>query len=303
MGEKTMSKKERIRRSMIFLNAHRASLVKDAFVYEPDCVIFDLEDAVAERSKDSARIQLYNTLKYVNYHGVERWARINGSDTPHYKEDIRAAVAGGIDGIRLPKTESAADVNLVEELILQAEIEFGREEGSTLLMAAIETPLGVINSYEIAKSSDRMIGIAMSGGDFTRTMHARKRTHELLLGARSQILMAARAAGVMAFDTVYTDVDNLTNFAKEVEMIADMGFDGKSCISPKQIPTVHDIFTPSQKEIEFAIDIIEQVRDMKAKGIGVFVIDGQMIDIAFVEGSKRVLKLAKAAKLYKGDLV
>lgn len=298
-----MSKKDRIRRSMIFLNAQRASLVKDAFVYEPDCVIFDLEDAVSERSKDSARIQLYNTLKYVNYHGVERWVRINGSDTPHYKEDIRAAVAGGTDGIRLPKTESAEDVHMAEELILKAEKEFGREEGSTLLMSAIESPLGVMSAYEIAKSSNRMIGIAISGGDFSRTMHARKRTHELLLNARSQILMAARAAGVMAFDTVYTDVDNLADFEKEVQMIADMGFDGKSCISPKQIPTVHEIFTPSKKEIDFAIDIIEQVRDMKEKGIGVFIIDGQMIDIAFVEGSKRVLKLAKAAKLYKGDLV
>lgn len=298
-----MSKKDRIRRSMIFLNAHRASLVKDAFIYEPDCVIFDLEDAVAERSRDSARIQMYNTLKYVNYQGVERWVRINGLDTPHYKEDIRAAIAGGVDGIRLPKTESAADVQLVEKLMLKAEIEFGREEGSTLLMAALESPLGVINAYEIAKSSNRMMGIALSGGDFTRTMHARRRTPELLFTARSQILMAARAAGVMAFDTVFTDVANLDGFIKEVQMIADMGFDGKTCISPKQIPTVHDIFTPSKQEIESAIDIIEQIRDMEAQGIGVFVIDGQMIDIAFVEGAKRVLKLAKAANLYKGDLV
>lgn len=296
--------KDRIRRTMIFLNAQRAALIKDAFVYQPDCVIFDLEDAVAEREKDSARIQLYHTLKELDYQGVERWVRINALDSDLYEEDIRAAVAGGAEGIRLPKTETAEDVQLVERLVEAAEEEFGREKGSTMLMAALESPLAIINAYEIAKSSERLMGIALSAGDYTRTMHAKRTVAGTeLFGARSQMLIAARAAGVMAFDTVYTDVENMDGFRQEVQLIADMGFDGKSLISPKQISVTHEIFNPTPAEIQHAEHVIQAVKENEEKGIGVLTVDGKMVDIAWVEGAERTLKLAKAAGIYKGELV
>lgn len=294
---------QRLRRTMIFLNAQRAALVQDAFVFEPDCVIFDLEDAVAEREKDSARIQLFNTLREIDYHGVERWVRINALDTDLFPEDIRAAVAGGADGIRLPKTETVDDVKLVEDLIEKAEIEFGREIGSTMIMAALESPLAIINAYDIACSSERMMGMALSAGDFTRTMQS-KRTNEgqELFVARSQLLMAARAAGIMAFDTVFTDVDNLEAFEKETQFIVDLGFDGKSLISPKQIAPVHNAFTPTEAEVEHAINIVMSIKENEEAGIGVLVVDGQMVDVAHVEGAQKTLRLAKAAGMYEGDL-
>lgn len=295
--------KDRIRRTMIFLNTQRASLIKDAYVYKPDCVILDLEDAVAEREKDSARVQLYYTLKYQDYYGVERWVRINALDTDYYKEDIRAAVAGGCDGIRIPKTETAAEVQLVEKLVLAAEQEFGREEGSTMLMAALESPLAILNAYEICTSSRRMMGIALSAGDYTRTMHARRTSKGAeLFGARSQIVIAARAAGVMCFDTVHTDLNDMEGFIAETELIRDMGYDGKSVISPKQISVIHDVFTPSEKEIEHAAHVIEAVRENEEKGVGVLLVDGKMVDIAWVDGCKRVLELAKVAGVYRRDL-
>lgn len=295
--------KQRLRRTMIFLNAQRAALVQDAFVFQPDCVIFDLEDAVAESEKDSARIQLYNTLREVDYGNVERWVRINALDTDLFPEDIRAAVAGGAEGIRLPKTETVEDVELVEGLIEKAEKEFGREVGSTMIMAALESPLAIINAFYIARSSERMMGMALSAGDFTRTMQS-KRTdegHELFV-ARSQLLMAARAAGIMAFDTVYTDVDNEEAFKKETKFIVDLGFDGKSLISPKQIGPVHQAFTPTEAEVEHAINIVEAIKENEAVGVGVLVVDGQMVDIAHVEGAQKTLRLAKAAGLYEGDV-
>lgn len=296
--------KNRIRRTMIFLNAQRAALIKDAYVYKPDCVILDLEDAVAEREKDSARVQLYHTLKYHDYYGVERWVRINALDTPYYKEDIRAAVAGGCDGIRIPKTETAKDVEYVEGLVLAAEKEFGREEGSTLLMAALESPYAVMNAYEICKSSERMMGIALSAGDYTRTLHARRTSKgDELFGARSQMIIAARAAGVMCFDTVHTNLNDMEGFISETELIRDMGFDGKSVISPKQISIIHDVFAPSAKEIEHAIHVVEAVKENEEKGVGVLLVDGQMVDIAWVEGAQRILQLAKVSGEYKGDLV
>ncbi|KRK47721.1 Citrate (pro-3S)-lyase [Secundilactobacillus kimchicus JCM 15530] len=289
---------------MIFLNTQRAALVKDAFVYHPDCVIFDLEDAVAENEKDSARIQLYQTLKQLDYQGVERWVRVNALDSDLINEDIRAAVAGGAEGIRLPKTETAAEVKAAAQKIEAAEKEFGRTVGQTMLMAALESPLGIMNAYEIATADDRMMGIALSAGDYTRTMHAKRTVAGTeLFGARSQMLIAARAAGVMAFDTVYTDTDNEEGFKEELRLIKNMGFDGKSCINPKQIGITHEIFNPSEQEIQHAEHVMEAVQDSKDNGVGVLTVDGKMVDIAWVEGAERTLKLAKAAGIYEGELV
>lgn len=122
------------------------------------------------------------------------------------------------------------------------------------------------------------------------------------MGARQQMVIAARAAGVQCFDTVWTDLDNMEGFKKDVETIHMMGFDGKSCINPRQIDIVHKIFTPSEKEIIFSEKVIKEIDDKKAKGIGVFTVDGKMIDIAFYDGAKRNIMLAKAAGIYKGDL-
>lgn len=301
MGDETMRRS--VRRTMMFLNTQRASLVKDPYVYGPDCVILDLEDAVSENEKDSARIQLYNTLKYLDYGETEIWVRINPLDTPYYKEDIRAAVAGRCDGIRIAKTESAEDVHVVEALIEKAEDEFGVEKGSTMIMGAIESPTAVFNAKEIAEASERMMGIALSAGDYRRELHAQvTEGGEELFVARSMILMAARAAGIMAFDTVYTDVDNIEGLVKETELIKDMGFDGKSLISPKQIAPVHDVFTPGAKEIRHAENIIMELEENKRKGVGVLVVDGKMVDVAMVEGAQRTLDIAKASGVYKGDL-
>jgi len=295
--------KKRLRRTMMFLSAHKASLIKDAYVYQPDSLIFDLEDAVAENQKDSARIMLYNLLKSIDYKGIERVVRINGIHTKHFKEDIRAAVAGGVDTVRVPETQSADDIILVETEIAKAEKEFGVPVGQTLLMGAIETPLGVINAYSIATSSERIMGISFGAGDFVRTMHATRTKSSIeLLGARSQVLIAARAAGVMCFDTVHTDFTDEEFLRREVQMIKDMGFDGKSVVNPKQISVIHEIFAPTQKEIERAEKEIHALGGNAEQGVGVFTIDGQMLDIAMLEGAKRTIALAKASGVYKGDL-
>ena len=162
--------KKRLRRSMMFLNCQKPGLIKDPYIYRPDSIMLDLEDAVAENQKDAARYSLYHALQEIDYREVERVVRINGLDTPHWKEDIRVCVAGGADTIRIAKTESAQDVHTVEEHVLAAEREFGRPEGSTLLMAALESCKGVLNALEVCKSSDRLIGIALSGGDYTKDL-------------------------------------------------------------------------------------------------------------------------------------
>ncbi|MCR5605335.1 MAG: HpcH/HpaI aldolase/citrate lyase family protein [Treponema sp.] len=295
--------KKRLRRTMMFLNAQKPALIKDPFIYKPDSIMLDLEDAVAENQKDAARFSLYHALKTIDYHGCERVVRINGLETPYWKEDIRCAVAGGCDSIRIPKTESAGDVKVVEEAVAAAEKEFNRPEGSVLIMAALESALGIMRALEICQSSERLFGIALSGGDYTKDLQTHiTGTGIELMGARQQMIIAARAAGVQCFDTVYTNLDDMEGFKKDVETIHLMGFDGKSIINPRQINVVHDIFTPTQKEIIFAEKVVKEIEDKKAKGIGVFTVDGKMIDIAFYDGAKRTIGLAKASGVYKGDL-
>lgn len=295
--------KKRLRRTMMFLNVQKPGLIKDPYIYKPDSIMLDLEDAVAENQKDAARFSLFHALQAIDYRGCERVVRINGLETPYWKEDVRCAVAGGCDAIRIPKTESANDVRLVERTVSQAEKEFHIPDGKTLLMAALESARGVMRALDICESSERLFGIALSGGDYTKDLQTHITGTGLeLMGARQNMIIAARAAGVQCFDTVYTDLDDMEGFRHDVETIHLMGFDGKSIINPRQIPTVHEIFTPSPKEIAFAEKVVKEIDEKKKQGIGVFTVDGKMIDIAFYDGARRIINLAKASGMYKGEL-
>ncbi len=293
----------RLRRTMIFLSAQKPGLIKDPLIYGADSLMLDLEDAVAENQKDAARFSLYHALKTVDYGDTEVIVRINGLDTPHWREDVRVCVAAGADGVRIAKCESAGDVIAVEKAVEAAEEEFHKEKGRTLLMAALESPKGILNAQEIAAASKRMFGIAISGGDLRRTMQVSPvRGGVELNTARGLVVLAARAAGVQCFDTVFTDLNDEEGFRAEVLLDKQMGFDGKSLVNPRQIAAVHEIYAPSEKEITAAEKIVRAVRENAAKGVGVFTVDGKMIDIAFLPGAERTIALAKACGMYKGEL-
>ena len=293
----------RLRRTMIFLSAQKPGLIKDPLIYGADSLMLDLEDAVAENQKDAARFSLYHALKTVDYGDTEVIVRINGLDTPHWREDVRVCVAAGADGVRIAKCESAGDVIAVERAVEAAEEEFRKGKGRTLLMAALESPKGILNAQEIAAASGRMFGIAISGGDLRRTMQVSPVRGGIELNtARGLVVLAARAAGVQCFDTVFTDLNDEEGFRAEVLLDKQMGFDGKSLVNPRQIAAVHEIYAPSEKEITAAEKIVRAVRENSAKGVGVFTVDGKMIDIAFLPGAERTIALAKACGMYKGEL-
>ncbi|MCP1110195.1 citrate lyase subunit beta/citryl-CoA lyase [Lachnospiraceae bacterium PF1-21] len=291
--------KKRLRRTMMFLNAQKPGLIKDAYIYKPDSIIFDLEDAVAENQKDAARYSLFHALTTIDYRGCEKVVRINGLDTPYWREDVRCAVASGCDAIRVPKTESPQQIKLVEEEIVKAEKVYHIPAGKVLIMAAVESARGVMKALDVCEASERMFGVALSGGDYTRDLQTHiTGTGVELMGARQQLIIAARAAKVQCFDTVFTDLDNMDGFRQEVETIRLMGFDGKSIVNPRQIGIVHDIFTPTKKDIIFSEKVVREIDEKKKQGIGVFTVDGKMIDIAFYDGAKRVLDMAKASGIY-----
>jgi len=288
---------ERLRRTMMFVPGANAAMLRDAALYGADAIMFDLEDAVSLKEKDSARLLVYHALTTFDYTTVETVVRINGLHTGG-RQDIEAMVLAGIDVIRLPKTENASDIKAVAAVITEMETKYGLTPGQTRMMAAIESAEGVLNAREIAQASKRLIGIALGAEDYVTNLktHRYPDGHELFF-ARSMILHAARTAGIAAIDTVYSDVDNTEGFLYEVRMVKQLGFDGKSVINPRQIPLVNQVYTPSAKEIQQAQEIIWGIQEAEAKGSGVISVNGKMVDKPIVERAQRVIALAKAAKL------
>jgi citrate lyase subunit beta/citryl-CoA lyase len=286
----------KLRRTMMYVPGNNPVMVNDAHIYGADSIMFDLEDSVSVNEKDSARFLVYNALKSIDYEGIEKVVRINGLDTPYGMEDLESIVRAEPDVIRLPKTECAQDIVDVENEIERIEKEAGIPVGKTKMMAAVEGALGVINAYEIATASKRLMGIAIGAEDYVTNLKTTRSPEgiEILVG-RSHILLAARAAGICAFDTVYSDVNNEEGFINEVKLIKQLGFDGKSVINPRQIQPVHEIYTPSQKEIDKSIRVIQASEDAKEKGLGVVSLDGKMVDKPIIERAQRVLMLAEAA--------
>lgn len=285
----------------MFVPASNAGMLRDAKLYGADSIMFDLEDSISLKEKDTARFLVYQAVKTFDYGDTETLVRINSFDNGG-GDDIHAMVRAGIDGIRLPKTETAQDVLDVEAVIEEAEKQCGREVGSTKIMAAIEGPTGVLNALSIAKASDRLIGIALGAEDYVTAMKTRRypeRNSEELLFARSMIIHAARAAGIAALDTVFSNVDDDETLRKEVEFIKQLGFDGKSVIHPRQIPVVNSVYTPSEKEITNAQDVIRAAQEAEEKGSGVVALNGKMIDKPIIERAQRALMLAQAAGIYK----
>ena len=288
---------ERLRRTMMFVPGANVAMLRDAPLYGADSIMFDLEDAVSLKEKDSARTLVHFALKTFDYSNVETVVRINGLDTVGAL-DVEAMVLAGVNVIRLPKTETAQDIVDVDEIITRVEKENNIPVGTTKMMAAIESAEGTLNAPEIARASGRLIGIALGAEDYVTNMKTKRYPdgNELFF-ARSLILHSARAAGIAAIDTVYSDVDNVEGFTAEVERIKQLGFDGKSVINPRQIPIVNKIYAPTDKEIQNAKEVIWAIREAESKGSGVIALNGKMIDKPIVERAQRVIALAKAAKL------
>ncbi len=281
---------------MMFVPGNNPGMMADAHIYRPDSIMLDLEDSVTMAEKDTARLLVYNALKSVDYGDTEMVVRINPLNTPYGKKDIEAVVKAGVDVIRMPKTETAEEVVEVEREIERVEREIGCE-GRTLIMAAIESALGICNAYAIATASPRMMGIALN----LKTQ--RTPDGDELRLARETIVVAARAAGIAALDTVYSNLEDMETFRKEVEFIHRLGFDGKSIINPRQIEIVNEVFAPTEKAIEKARIILAAIREAEAKGSGVIAVNGKMVDRPVVIRAQRTIDLAIASGILKEEEV
>ncbi|MEC6833936.1 aldolase/citrate lyase family protein [Photobacterium toruni] len=285
----------KLRRSMLFVPASNAAMVSNSFIYDVDSIMFDLEDSVALREKDAARLILFNALQHPLYQNIEKVVRVNSLDSKFGLHDVNAVVSAGADVIRLAKTDTVQDVLDMEEVIEQAEKSSRRPIGSTKLLAAIESAIGITNAKEIAFSSKRLIGIALGAEDYVRDLKTNRSPEGIeLLFARCSIIQAARAAGIQCFDTVYSDANNVEGFIKEVEHIKQLGFDGKSLVNPRQIDILHNIYAPTLKEVTHAKAVIMAAKEAETKGLGVASLNGKMVDVPIIERARLMLERAKS---------
>ncbi|MBQ2163675.1 MAG: citrate (pro-3S)-lyase subunit beta [Muribaculaceae bacterium] len=286
---------QRLRRTMMFVPGNNPGMMADAYIYGPDSIMLDLEDSVTMAEKDTARLLVHNALKTIDYGDTEMVVRINPLNTPYGKKDIEAVVKAGVHVIRMPKTETAEEVIEVEREIEKVEKEIGCL-GRTQIMAAIESALGVVNAYAIATASKRMMGIALGAEDYSANLKTQRTPEgsELLL-ARETIVVAARAAGIDALDTVYSNLNDMETFRKEVETIKKLGFDGKSIINPRQIEVVNEVFAPKEKEIQKSLTILAAIKEAEKKGSGVIAVNGKMVDRPVVIRAQRTIDLAIAS--------
>lgn len=285
----------KLRRSMLFVPGANAAMLSSVFVYKPDSIMFDLEDAVSLREKDTARLLVFHALQNPAYDKIETVVRINPLNTEFGLLDLEAAVRGGVDIVRLPKTDRPEDVHELEAHVERIERECGREFGSTKLMAAIESAAGVINAVAIATASKRMVGIALAGFDYVMDMQTERGDGTELFYARCAVLHAARAAGIDAFDVVWSDVNDEAGFLREVDLIRKMGFNGKSLINPRQIDLLHNAYAPTQEEVDHALRVIEAAEEGERNGLGVVSLNGKMVDAPIINHAQVVLERAAAS--------
>lgn len=285
----------------MFVPGNNPGMMSDAFIYGPDSIMLDLEDSVTMAEKDAARLLVHNALKSIDYCGTEMVVRINPLNTPYGRKDVEAVVKAGVNVIRMPKTETAEEVKELEAEIEKVEKEIGCV-GRTAIMAAIESTLGVINAYAIATASKRMMGIALGAEDYSANLKTQRSPEGMeLLMARQTIVVAARAAGIDCFDTVYSNLNDMETFRKEVELIKQLGFDGKSIINPRQIEVVNEVFTPKQKEIDKSLAIVAAIKDAEKRGSGVIAVNGKMVDRPVVLRAQRTIDLAIASGVLKKE--
>lgn len=291
-----------MRRSLLFLPGNTPNMLINGSCLGADAVIFDLEDAVSPAEKDAARILVRNTMTYMDFRGCERVVRINGIDTPYWKEDLDEILPCRPDLILLPKTGSAADIREADAYITETEKRLGLAAGAVGLVALIETALGVENAFAIASASPRVAALFLGAEDLTADLRC-KRTKEgrEIEYARTRLVTAARAAGVDVYDTPFTDVNDDEGIETDAALAKALGFTGKASISPRHVETINRVFSPSQAEIDYAYEVMETIRLAKEQGKGAVALRGKMIDAPIVERARQTIAMAQEMGLGRED--
>ena len=291
-----------MRRSMLFLPGNTPNMLINGNCLGSDAIIFDLEDAVSPAEKDAARILVSNTLRYMDLRGCETIVRINSIDTPYWQNDLDTVLPQQPNLILLPKTNSAADVLAADAYMTALEEKLGLANNTVGLMPLIETALGVENAFSIATASKRVQALFLGAEDLTADLQC-KRTKESreIEYARTRLVVAARAAGVDVYDTPFTDVNDDEGIWADARVAKALGFNGKASISPRHVDVINQVFSPTQKEIDYAYEVMDAITLAKEQGRGVIALHGKMIDAPIVARAQQTIAAAEALGLRRED--
>ena len=285
-----LTKKDQLRRSRLYLPGNEPKFFVNAGLHSPDGIILDLEDSVAPSEKDAAQLLVRNALRSVDFYGAERMVRIN--QLPKGLDDLKYIIPHNVNVILVPKCESAQQIHQLEKEVEKLKKQF-KITTDIYFMPIIESALGVIKAYEIASASKNNCALAIGLEDYTADIGT-QRTNEgrESIFARQMLVNAAKAAGIQAIDTVFSDVADMEALRQSVIEAKSLGFEGKGCIHPRQIKVVHEAFAPTTEEIEKAKKIVIAFEEAEKKGLGVVSLGSKMIDPPVVKRAIKTIDLA-----------
>jgi citrate lyase subunit beta/citryl-CoA lyase len=288
----------RLRRSLLFVPGADARKLERARGSDADTLLFDLEDSVAPGQKAEARVLVAEALRGSGFGEVELAVRVNPVQTPWFEEDVEAVIGAGGRCLMLPKAQS---VEGVAEAMRSIEAAERRQEvpyaDAVRLLALIETPAGIIHAAEVGASSHRIEALCFGHADFSLEMGLTEPdpSRGSVLHARCQLAIAAKAVGVIPIDNIFPAVRDEQAFHADTELGRELGFEGKLCIHPAQVPIANQIYTPGPEQIERAQAIVEGWKRALEEGRGVFTIDNKMVDAPLAAVQERLLERARRA--------
>jgi citrate lyase subunit beta/citryl-CoA lyase len=287
-----MARPVRPRRSVLYLPGSNARALEKARSLPADALVLDLEDAVAPAAKEEARARVLEAIARGGFGPRELVVRVNGPDTPWGAEDLAAAARSGADAVLLPKVEGAGAVRAAAGRLALA----GAPDGLPL-WAMIETPRGVLAADAIAGATPRLGCLVAGTSDLVKDLGARHVPDRTpVLAALSLVVLAARAHGLFVLDGVHLDLDDAAGLERACAQGRDLGFDGKTLVHPSQIEAANRAFAPTPEEVARAIRIVEAHREAEARGRGVTVVDGRLVEALHVEAARRLLALDEAIR-------
>ncbi len=281
-----------LRRSFQFVPSNNPGMLMSADILGADSVIFDLEDAVALTEKDAARDLLGEALKTFDYSAIEVVVRINPPDTIFCQEDIRSLKGLPVDSILVPKATTSS---IRQALAWMDEAGYA---GSVILL--VETAMGVEQVFDIINLDPRIDGVLLGGEDLTSDLGVvRTKQGNEINYARTRVVSACKAAKITCIDTPWTDAEDLAGLKTDTEYARSIGFNSKSSINPRHLPVIHQVFAPKEKEVRYALRVMEAKDLAEQEGKGVFSLDGKMVDAPIIARARQTLELAEALGLIR----
>jgi len=285
-----------VRRSLLFVPGADLRKMEKAAGAGADTLLFDLEDSVAPEQKEAARANVAAFLTSSEGADSELAVRVNAPQSPGFRADVEAVVEAGARTLLIPKCDGAATVGEIAAQLEAIESARGAEHRDVRLLALLESPAGVANALAIGAAA-RVDALCFGHADFSLEMGLARAdaSDGVAYHARCAVAIAAKACGVAPIDTVYLDVRDDTGFRADAELSLRLGFEGKLCIHPRQVELLHEVFTPSAQQIDYARRVVTAWQEAVAEARGVLTIDGKMIDAPLVAAQERVLERARRA--------